>query len=50
MGVGRAALFRLATSEPLERVVKAAPGGEAVRPPHGGSRPATSLAAPPRKR
>ena len=30
MGVDRAVLFRLATSEPLERAVKAAPGGEAA--------------------
>jgi proline dehydrogenase len=30
MGVGRAVLFRIATSEPLERVAKALPGGEAT--------------------
>lgn len=30
MGLDRVVLFRLATSEPLERVVKAAPGGEAA--------------------
>ncbi len=30
MGVERAVLFRIATSESLERVVKAAPGGEAA--------------------
>ncbi len=30
MGVGRAVLFRMATSEPLERLVKAVPGGEAA--------------------
>lgn len=30
MGIDRAVLFRMATSEPLERVVKAPPGGEAA--------------------
>lgn len=30
VSVDRAVLFRMATSEPLERVVKAAPGGEAA--------------------
>lgn len=30
VGVDRAVLFRMATSEPLERVAKSVPGGEAA--------------------